>query len=100
MWPEVGRCTPVRVLMRVDLPAPFSPIRAWTSPGRRRKSTSERAVRLAKSTVMALMGTTGACGWAETLVMASVFLGPGPVPEPRRGRHGAAGRDGENDVGA
>src|SRR5699024_12375164 len=81
------------VLLVVDLHAPFSHIREWPSPGRRRKSTSERAVRLAKSPVMALMCTTGACGCAETLVMASVFLGPGPVHETRRGRNGAVGRD-------
>src|SRR5699024_10273904 len=53
----------------------------------------ERAVTLAKSTVMALMCTTGSCGCAETLVMASVFLGPGPVHETRGGQNGAVGRD-------
>src|ERR671915_294387 len=30
--------------MSVLLPAPFSPTRAWTSPGRRSKSTSSTAV--------------------------------------------------------
>src|SRR4051794_6418582 len=31
------------IFISVDLPAPFSPIRAWTSPGRTSKLTSERA---------------------------------------------------------
>ena len=34
---------PVSTLIRVDLPAPFSPISAWISPLRRVKSTWERA---------------------------------------------------------
>jgi hypothetical protein len=29
--------------MRVDLPAPFSPMSAWISPGKSRKSTPESA---------------------------------------------------------
>jgi hypothetical protein len=29
--------------MRVDLPAPFSPMRAWTSAGKRERSTRSRA---------------------------------------------------------
>ena len=34
MRPPSGRTAPVRILTSVDLPAPFAPIRAWTSPGR------------------------------------------------------------------
>ena len=30
--PAVGRCTPARILAKVDLPAPFSPRSAWISP--------------------------------------------------------------------
>ena len=30
--PEVGLCTPERILIKVDLPAPLSPSSAWTSP--------------------------------------------------------------------
>ena len=33
MRPASGRYMPVRTLTMVDLPAPFSPIRAVTSPG-------------------------------------------------------------------
>src|SRR6478609_2456410 len=31
--PESRRCTPATILTRVDLPAPFSPTRAWIEPG-------------------------------------------------------------------
>src|ERR1700722_18560090 len=36
--PSVGRCTPARIWISVDLPAPFSPNKTWTSPGLRSKS--------------------------------------------------------------
>src|SRR5262245_13860788 len=41
--PVSGRCAPVTTRMSVLLPAPFSPTRAWTSPGRRSKETSRSA---------------------------------------------------------
>ena len=41
--PEVGGCTPRRIFRIVDLPAPFSPSSAWTSPGRTSRWTSSRA---------------------------------------------------------
>src|SRR5437870_3295172 len=31
--PESGSSAPVMILISVDLPAPFSPTNAWTSPG-------------------------------------------------------------------
>src|SRR4051812_30447659 len=37
--PESGVTAPVMTLMSVDFPAPFSPINAWTSPGRSSKET-------------------------------------------------------------
>ena len=37
--PASGGYTPVSSLISVDLPAPFWPIRAWTSPAKTRKST-------------------------------------------------------------
>ncbi len=37
--PEVGCSMPERILMRVDLPAPFSPMMACTSPRFTSKST-------------------------------------------------------------
>ena len=41
--PEVGGCTPRRIFRMVDLPAPFSPSSAWTSPGRTSRLTPSRA---------------------------------------------------------
>ncbi len=38
MVPEVGCSKPDRIFIRVDLPAPFSPMMACTSPGRTSKS--------------------------------------------------------------
>ena len=40
MVPPSGACTPAMILIRVDLPAPFSPSSACTSPGWTSKSTS------------------------------------------------------------
>ena len=39
MLPLSARCTPPRMRMSVDLPAPFSPTSAWISPKSSEKST-------------------------------------------------------------
>src|ERR1700722_4544649 len=41
--PESGRSRPVTILINVDLPAPFSPIRAWISPAFRSSETPSSA---------------------------------------------------------
>ena len=41
--PSVSLNTPAMTLVRVDLPAPFSPSSAWISPLRRSKSTFLKA---------------------------------------------------------
>jgi hypothetical protein len=43
MSPLVGSSSPYRIDINVDLPAPFSPTRAWISPGRRVMSTESLA---------------------------------------------------------
>ena len=43
-WPVVGWSAPYMILTRVDLPAPFSPSRAWIRPGRSRTVTRSFAV--------------------------------------------------------
>ena len=43
----------------VDLPAPFSPSRAWTSPGNRRSDTPSRASTPGNETVMSRICTVG-----------------------------------------
>jgi hypothetical protein len=55
MEPESGDSTPVKTLIRVDLPAPFSPIKAWTSPFFKEKSTFSRARTPGKDFVMPLI---------------------------------------------
>src|SRR3954468_20252885 len=39
LQPSSGVYTPARIFIIVDLPAPFSPTIAWTSPARRSRST-------------------------------------------------------------
>src|SRR5687768_15695110 len=55
--------------MRVDLPAPFSPMSVWTSPGSSRKLTSSRAFTPGK-VMDALRTSTIAIG----SIMAAAFL--------------------------
>src|SRR6185295_16939572 len=43
MLPASGAYTPVSTLISVDLPAPFWPMSAWTSPARSVSSTPARA---------------------------------------------------------
>src|SRR6478609_1396849 len=62
MDPESIAYTPVRALIRVDLPAPFSPINACTSPGNSRNDTSDNARTPGKVMVMPLIWTTGCAG--------------------------------------
>src|SRR5690349_13774214 len=44
MRPSSGVTIPARIFIRVDLPAPFSPIKAWTVPGRTFSPTSFSAL--------------------------------------------------------
>ena len=41
--PPSGRCSPAATFIRVDLPAPFSPITTWISPFRNSTETPLRA---------------------------------------------------------
>ena len=51
--PESGFTAPVMILISVDLPAPFSPTSAWTSPARSSKETPFSACTPAKDLVIA-----------------------------------------------
>src|SRR4029079_19656691 len=56
--------------MRWDLPAPFSPRRAWTSPARRSKSTPSLATMRPKRFVMARSSSAASMGgrvWSPVL---------------------------------
>src|SRR5439155_22507372 len=50
--PASACSAPVMILMRVDLPAPFSPTSAWTSPEHRSNETPLSACTPAKDFVM------------------------------------------------
>ena len=52
--------TPVRTFTRVDLPAPFWPMMAWTSPVKRRKSTPDSAFTPGKTLLIFRISRTGA----------------------------------------
>src|SRR5271166_2657944 len=69
-WPSTqyspleGRCTPARILISVDLPAPLSPSRQCTSPRRKRIETPLSAMTLPKNLLTlssARIVSSGAC---------------------------------------
>src|SRR5688572_21011001 len=62
MLPASGGNTPVSTLISVDLPAPFWPISACTSPARKQRSTSSKALVPAKRLPMPRAWRT----WEET----------------------------------
>ena len=61
MVPLSNSCTPVRTLISVDFPAPFSPINAWISPFRKVKSTWERARTPVKFLLISRISSTTFC---------------------------------------
>src|ERR1700722_1626254 len=74
--PAVGRCTPARIWISVDLPAPFSPNRTWTSPGLSSKSTRSSA------------STPGNC--MDTPLARKTGVGTFAAPTPSAGANVAA----------
>ena len=58
--PRSRGSAPVIALMSVDLPAPFSPMSEWTSPGNMRKSTPSIAASAPKRTVAPVSSRSGA----------------------------------------
>src|SRR5918998_3209143 len=90
--------------MSVDLPAPFSPMRACTSPGNRRRETSSSAFTPGNWIVMPVIATTGsvgggtAAGSAGTAVLGAGdtggLSGGGSTARPGEGAPGTGGGDG------
>src|SRR5437879_3047528 len=79
MLPASGRCAPASTLMRVLLPAPFSPSRANTSPARNSKSTPRSACTPGKDFAIPRISSSGT---AE--VVSAAAMG-GPLLEGRIG---------------
>src|SRR5262245_10371296 len=73
MAPESARNTPAATPISVDLPAPFSPTMAWTSPGKIRTSTPLSARTGPKLLRMSASVITGTCAVvaATAVLMAS-----------------------------
>lgn len=77
MVPESIVYTPVRALIRVDFPAPFSPIRAWTSPWKSRKPTPSSAFTPGKPMEISVISTTGTISFILLSFLCWVCLGGG-----------------------
>jgi hypothetical protein len=84
IWPVVGWWMPVMILIMVDLPAPFSPTSACTSPAWRSSDRSVSAWVMPKD-----FDTPRNCmiGWAiwisgKAAAAGRCRRGPGPDPEP------------------
>ena len=89
--------------MRVDFPAPFSPIRACTSPGNSRKSTPSSALTPGNVMEIPVIATMGAGSCVVTAVSVIVDLSSAPVSRYRqagaaRGRGGPPGQPGREGL--
>src|SRR5690606_40320599 len=71
--PESGECTPDMILIRVDLPAPFSPRIAWIVPSRHEKSTSSSALTPEKNFETRVSST---CGGPEAALLSPLIIHP------------------------
>src|SRR6266511_5099642 len=80
--PASGRVMPERMMISVDLPAPFSPSRQWTSPRRRATETSSFASTPGKRFVMPTSSTAGAA--VSPPDGAPVDVGPVRLSDPVR----------------
>lgn len=90
MVPSSGFCMPYRIFIRVDLPAPFSPTRAWTVPRRTVMSMSwlattpgNRLVMPRSSTAWGLLDALMTHSpWQERRAEAMEAVGAKKVPRP------------------
>ncbi|MCY1370049.1 hypothetical protein D9M69_571210 [compost metagenome] len=76
MRPESRATFPARIFISVDFPAPFSPIRACTSPARRSNWTLFSARVAAKRFVMP---SSCSSGWGEGVVVMVAYFRSGCV---------------------
>jgi hypothetical protein len=80
MVPSSGGCMPYRIFIRVDLPAPFSPQMACTSPAVTVRLTSELATTPGKRLVIPVSWTAGAPRSGTASAGASAVLMGGRIP--------------------
>src|ERR1700744_2208992 len=75
--PASGWCTPPRIFMRVDLPAPFSPHKATTSPGPMVRLTESSATTPGNRLEIPPISSNGAVGMllAEDLFHFRLVIG-------------------------
>jgi hypothetical protein len=66
--------------MNVDFPAPFSPIKAWTSPSRRSKETPLNACTPAKDFVMDLASSSDVIFYQRALLLFNYACLTGTPP--------------------
>src|SRR5687768_15214767 len=71
--PACSDSTPVSTLIKVDLPAPFCPISAWTSPARKLKSTPSSAGLPEYTCVMPRAVSRGAGALTSATMVGSVL---------------------------
>src|SRR5882724_12355755 len=78
-WPEVAGRSPVRQLKKVDLPAPFGPIRPRISPCSSVTEAASTALKLPKALVMSRASRSMACfrcDRGDLLRLAAAFAEP------------------------
>src|SRR5581483_1848335 len=82
IWPLSKACVPATHLISVDFPAPLSPTRAMTSPGRTSKSTPFSACTEPNDFVMSRSSRTG----GVSLIRQSALEAPLGAPPTRYSR--------------
>jgi hypothetical protein len=81
--PSVGWCRPAIVRSSVDLPAPFAPMIAYTSPGNTRSDTRSSARSWPWCTVRSRTSSRAVPSWPGPSVGASLMT-PLPGRRPRQ----------------
>src|SRR5260370_15466309 len=94
--PDVEKSSPVRQLNRVDLPAPFGPIRPRMSPCSRVTEAPSTALKLPKAFVTSRASRSMGCSRGDRWLRGFVTLRPQPLDE-RQNAAGLKARDQDND---
>src|SRR5258707_9628835 len=94
--PDVEKRSPVRKLNRVDLPAPFGPIRPRMSPCASVTEAPSTALKLPKAFVTSRASRSMGCSRGDRWLRGFVTLRPQPLDE-RQNAAGLKARDQDND---